>query len=99
MEFKRNTQIQKKQVFERLIIISKELKMSIYKTSCGTVALYGPFFLADHWHTPIDSRLHVVNSSSLSYQLCSVLFVITCGRLIICLYCGISLISRYCSES
>ena len=35
---------------------------------------------------PIDSRLHVVNSSSLSYQLCPLLFVIACGRFVICFY-------------
>ena len=46
-KFKPNTQIQKKQVFERLIIIKKKLKVSIYKTSCGTVALYGSFFFGE----------------------------------------------------
>jgi hypothetical protein len=34
------------EVFERLIIIKKQL-VSIYKTSCGAVPLYGPFF----WRT------------------------------------------------
>jgi hypothetical protein len=35
----------------------------------------------------IDSRLYFIISSSLIYHLWSVLFVITCSRLVLCLYC------------
>jgi len=46
---------------------------------------------------PIDSRLHDVNSSSLNYHLCPVLFVITCGRLVTCLYWE-NILKRSCTR-